>query len=369
MCGVIAAVRLRKDAHINLENIRFMLNMISERGRQATGLAFLYPNEDLRYVKEAKDATLCSESMIHTLLKRGSPTAVIGHTRHATSGPASVIDNNHPHGCPSHKYGAGLFVHNGWITGWEALAAKEQVKPKTGCDSEVAGLVFTKYADETESPTELLKKVKNTCGLSSDTVLYLTQSAFMYTKTGSLACGEKDGVMYFCSTKEPLLGIGCLIKVEVDRGECRYMPFDTDGVIDKDNCKVEIDNTYGGGSKWVSGGSSNYTGSSSSVGRQDHLYENYGSHYQGRSHNSGGSNKGKVQIIGFRPPKHAHVLRSADGLPISSEDGSLNLDDVFDEDYFAEDTPLVIPGVVPAGGIQPPIHGFRPQFIPRHDGD
>lgn len=333
MCGVIGAIRIKANGTINPTAIRVMLNMTQARGHHATGLAFRYNDGTIQYRKEAGEALRVSDEFVNTLLKNGSPSAVIGHCRHWTSGDPKNNENNHPHHCSTHRYGPGLMVHNGVVAGHKALAERQGVEMKTECDSEVLALMFAKFADDDEklSDTGVLKKLAEESNSSSDTCLYLTQKAFGYHKSGMLWVGVRGGVLYYCSTEDPIKWIGCKERMSVPHSECRMFFFDKDGVgHTNDNLVAQMKFSY-----------QNYI---------TPAYKRWESVNTGS--NSEDPRHGMHRIV--RHP--AHVIDTAN----PKRGGSRKWDPSVGE-FVADDTPLA--GVVP---IVHPVHGYT---VNRHSGD
>ncbi len=131
MCGLFGYFATEEGKTVDLDFLKECGTRAATRGGQAHGLAQVYKGEvkGWRSPGDLEDNLDCIDWV-------AGATAVIGHTRYSTSGPASINNNNQPLmvSWDKTKY---AFVHNGTLsaTAWREL--KKENKCKTDCDSEL----------------------------------------------------------------------------------------------------------------------------------------------------------------------------------------------------------------------------------------
>lgn len=134
MCGVFGFVT-KNGRGPDLGRLRQLAVQTQQRGTHAFGLAWV--NEDgIDMFKRPGPAT----ANLRDIDACQGARALIGHCRWATHGESSDNRNNHPH-----RAGAGWLVHNGVVRNHEALIRKFKLHPQTKCDSEVLGLLVSKF--------------------------------------------------------------------------------------------------------------------------------------------------------------------------------------------------------------------------------
>jgi len=135
MCGIFGYIGKIPAEHQKAA-FAFLTQLAIEtqrRGNHAAGFAALDKNGAISGLKYAGPMTdlIKYESMFKELAKE-LPDIFIGHTRWATTGPASIPKNNHPF-----YQDDWTIVHNGHISGWYGLAQKHKFKMESDTDSEV----------------------------------------------------------------------------------------------------------------------------------------------------------------------------------------------------------------------------------------
>jgi len=127
MCGIMGFVKTAGSTISTPKVITEVFKGLSVRGTDASGWGIV----------GAKGVTICKAPVASPVItrwkgyRRHLPTAdlMIGHTRDATSGPAQVNKNNHPH-CSKHL--TNILIHNGII--WES---RYEYSCRSECDTEV----------------------------------------------------------------------------------------------------------------------------------------------------------------------------------------------------------------------------------------
>jgi len=127
MCGIMGFVKTADSTISTPKVITEVFKGLSVRGTDASGWGIV----------GAKGVTICKAPVASPVItrwkgyRRHLPTAdlMIGHTRDATSGPAQINKNNHPH-CSKHL--ANILIHNGVI--WES---HHEYSCRSECDTEV----------------------------------------------------------------------------------------------------------------------------------------------------------------------------------------------------------------------------------------
>ncbi len=151
MCGIFGVI-CTSDEHLDRDLARelaiSLLRHSETRGREAAGIA-VHDGTEIQVLKQGGSVTeFLANPKLHQLLDRGlarfepgKTLAITGHSRLATNGTQSNIDNNQPvitHGS--------VALHNGIVVNDRALSARYPIiAPQSELDSEVlAGLLRTK---------------------------------------------------------------------------------------------------------------------------------------------------------------------------------------------------------------------------------
>jgi glucosamine--fructose-6-phosphate aminotransferase (isomerizing) len=147
MCGIVGLVG--NDEAVDL--LFSALKRLEYRGYDSSGMAIL--DENGLHCRKASGKLEHLKSNIEEDLFKGS--TVIGHTRWATHGPAT-LENAHPHMSPSMA-----LVHNGIVENFHALR-QQLTHPwefKSSTDSEVLLYTLQEAYDELKDPLKALQHV------------------------------------------------------------------------------------------------------------------------------------------------------------------------------------------------------------------
>src|SRR5688572_30035122 len=150
MCGIFGVICSSSDRLARALAIA-LLKFSETRGREAVGLA-VHDGERIEVLKQSGSVTdFLANPKLHALLDEavtrharvpgGTALAIIGHSRLATNGTQSNLDNNQPvitHGA--------VALHNGIVVNDRVLAARHPgLDPQGELDSEIlAALLRTK---------------------------------------------------------------------------------------------------------------------------------------------------------------------------------------------------------------------------------
>lgn len=161
MCGIIAISRNPDRSSIPDARsfLRYGLHTIEQRGRDATGLAWVAEDGWPWYWKQEGRAMVVANNAD---LPTGITTA-IGHTRHATLGKPSDNRNNHPIEAPGL-----LLVHNGRVENHEDIFDLIGDYRRTGrVDSEaIAAALAHPEAFGCEEPHEVLEWIEGVAAIA-----------------------------------------------------------------------------------------------------------------------------------------------------------------------------------------------------------
>jgi glucosamine--fructose-6-phosphate aminotransferase (isomerizing) len=201
MCGI--AGFHKSNTEIGRWNSRqlsaSLLNQIVSRGRDATGVAWVQKGADNKrevwYSKQASAAPSFIKAGGLEPMPTKCKTAIL-HTRYATQGCKTNIDNNHPI-----IVGGIVGIHNGHISNDKELIANGNFQRVAQVDSEAAFWQISAHSD----PREGLKELRGTAALAwmevdNPNCLHLARCA---GSPLNLAQTE-GGTVIFASTK-PLL--------------------------------------------------------------------------------------------------------------------------------------------------------------------
>ncbi len=193
MCGIFGVVCSSRDPLARALAIA-LLKFSETRGREAVGLA-IHDGARIEVLKQSGSVTdFLANPKLHEVLDdalarhrsapRGTALAIIGHSRLATNGTQSNLDNNQPvitHGS--------VALHNGIVVNDRALAARHPgLDPQGELDSEVlAALLRTKldaHGDLVAATRETFAEIEGSASLA---MLFDDLDALLLaTNTGSL---------------------------------------------------------------------------------------------------------------------------------------------------------------------------------------
>lgn len=181
MCGIFGVFRKISSSSNSsdkiVELVKALMVNSETRGRDSSGLVLVdQPYEDTSYGYSGGWSTPakkedCGIVRIHKAPVPGSKyvtlpevesllkmigdhtSAIIGHTRAATCGPASRNVNNHPH-----RSGKIIGVHNGMISNWRELATKFGIRLNSQCDSEIIFALIDKFLGDKMTMQEAIQE-------------------------------------------------------------------------------------------------------------------------------------------------------------------------------------------------------------------
>jgi glucosamine 6-phosphate synthetase-like amidotransferase/phosphosugar isomerase protein len=148
---------------------------------------------------------------------------VIGHCRWATHGDPEDNRNNHPH-----QAGRGWFVHNGVVFNYASLLRQYRLTPKTECDSEVLGMLMTRFAGSIGRRAAQAAKAAE--GRLAMLGAWANPARLLIVRKANPLCfGETAAGYYFASLPEDLPGkAACLTDdyagvLVYERGRLRHI--------------------------------------------------------------------------------------------------------------------------------------------------
>jgi len=154
MCGIYGYAKLDPKAQgMSLTQLRVAMNFLAcaneSRGDDSTGIAHLNYKGGTRLLKRVGAPTdfIQDEAIIKFFRNQELAKftkAILGHTRQATTGDVNL--NNAMPFTWKHVIG----THNGMITNYQDLWIKEDLAPKTTCDSEIIFALMSKTTDTSE---------------------------------------------------------------------------------------------------------------------------------------------------------------------------------------------------------------------------
>ena len=171
------------------------------RGKDAAGLAYI-TDKSMVYIKNGvMPISFVKEGHVKGI--KESPSLMVCHTRAATKGDKSNNVNNHPFIDKSTKV---ALVHNGIISNYDEIIAKEKFKLDGECDSEVILALVSKFLNKgltiTQSITKMLGIVQGSYNLA-----ILHESKIYVYCNGNINLIKKGNTIYFCQTGESILGM------------------------------------------------------------------------------------------------------------------------------------------------------------------
>lgn len=195
MCGIFGF--LSTDGRgPDLACLRRIAAETETRGRHAFGLAWIDAGGAIHAFKRPGAAT----ANLGDLDACRHAVAIVGHCRFATHGDPQDNRNNHPH-----PAGRGWLVHNGVVRNYAQLLRRYGLQPKTGCDSEVLGLLMMRRAGS------LLERVASAVARTEGPLallgLWRKPARLLVVRRGNPLCyAETAGGFYFASLPAGLPG-------------------------------------------------------------------------------------------------------------------------------------------------------------------
>ena len=188
MCGIFGYVT-NSGRGPDVARLKQIAAETQTRGHHAFGLAWLGTDGAIYTFKRPGPATA---NLGDVDACRGA-TVVIGHCRWATHGRPEDNHNNHPH-----PAGRGWFVHNGVVLNHASLVRRFRLTPQTECDSEVLGLLISRF------PGALGLRAARTAGVAEGPLavlgLWRNPARLLVVRNGNPLCfGQTDDGFYFGS--------------------------------------------------------------------------------------------------------------------------------------------------------------------------
>ncbi|HUJ63379.1 MAG TPA: hypothetical protein VLX92_33000 [Kofleriaceae bacterium] len=219
MCGIFGVIRGReRDPELARSLARSLLRYSETRGREAAGIA-VHDGARIDVLKQGSSVSeFLANPKLHELLARPA-IAITGHSRLATNGAQSNIENNQP----VIARGA-VALHNGIIVNDRALAARyPAVERKGELDTEVLAGVLRAELDATG---DLVAATRATFaeleGSASIAMMFDDLDVMLLaTNTGSLFQLAGDGVVAFASERFILQRVLDDKALAAQLGDCR----------------------------------------------------------------------------------------------------------------------------------------------------
>ena len=194
MCGIMGYYCFGK-ARPSKKNIEEAFAELSERGRDASGFAFLDSDNVLKVHKKNVDSVALMKGKPWEELDCEAPIMIF-HTRAATKGRPENNKNNHP---IFTKKGICL-VHNGMVDDYE----KDFEENRDGeVDSEILVYYLNKYKTLEEGIKELTAKVSGSYAIAVINKAEPTKLLLCRNSNPIIVCiDHKEKILFFASTKE-----------------------------------------------------------------------------------------------------------------------------------------------------------------------
>src|SRR5271166_4207544 len=142
MCG-IGGFRRYGPEPINIDSVQQMFAGLVTRGSHAAGISLQHPDGKIYTLKEEGSAlALMAKDEWEKFTEEYLPNAVICllHTRFATQGSPSKMENNHPL-----TQGGVCVTHNGCISNDDKLFGELKLERKAEVDSDIIRAVLDKH--------------------------------------------------------------------------------------------------------------------------------------------------------------------------------------------------------------------------------
>lgn len=134
MCGIFGVIQYGPKG-FSAKTLKHIARVVESRGQHAFGLTWV---DSSGRIHKFKSPGKISEALYLIDRLKGA-RAIVGHTRHATHGDLTNV-NNHPHPADG-----GWYVHNGQIPNYQDIIMEHDLFPVSDCDSEVLGLLIEKH--------------------------------------------------------------------------------------------------------------------------------------------------------------------------------------------------------------------------------
>ena len=231
MCGIFGVISASEDTALARTLTLSLLRFSETRGREAVGIA-VHDGEQIGVLKQGGSVTeFLANPRLHALLDsafaryatraRGTAIAIAGHSRLATNGTQSNVDNNQPV-----ITGGTVALHNGIVVNDRRLVARYPGLVTHGeLDSEVLAAVLRKNLDDERDLAAATRKTfAEIEGSASIAMLFDDLDAMLLaTNTGSLfqltAAGGQ--VMAFASERFILQRVLDDTGLHAQLGECQ----------------------------------------------------------------------------------------------------------------------------------------------------
>jgi asparagine synthetase B (glutamine-hydrolysing) len=218
MCGIFGVISASGD-HDLVRSLALALLRFSEtRGREAAGIA-VHDGERIDVLKQGGSVSeFLANPKLHELLARPA-LAITGHSRLATNGAQSNVDNNQP----VITRGA-VALHNGIIVNDRALEERYPAIARQGeLDSEVLAALLRSRLDESHDLAAAARETfAEIQGSASIAMLFDDLDAMLLaTNTGSLFQLSTDKVIAFASERFILQRVLDDKALSARLGECR----------------------------------------------------------------------------------------------------------------------------------------------------
>jgi asparagine synthetase B (glutamine-hydrolysing) len=218
MCGIFGVISASGDRDLVRTLATSLLRFSETRGREAAGLA-VHDGERIEVLKQGGSVSeLLANARAQELLSRNA-LAICGHSRLATNGTQSNVDNNQPvitHGA--------VALHNGIVVNDRALEQRYPAISRQGeLDSEVlAGLLRTKLDAQHDLVTAARSTFREIQGSASIAMMFDDLDVMLLaTNTGSLFQLSGNGVIAFASERFILQRVLEDKKLSAQLGDCR----------------------------------------------------------------------------------------------------------------------------------------------------
>lgn len=196
MCGIFGFVsKTRKPLRMSI--IKRVAEVTMRRGPHAWGLAWVDTTGTMRTYKQSGRIV----DSLGLLAMASDAVMLAGHCRYATHGDPANNLNNHPHDA-----GDAWVIHNGQIKHYRELAERHRLRRMTDCDSEVLGLMISKFkGDPLDRVKRAVDEAMNVWPLSM-MALWPDRMIVARANNQPLSVGETSGGYYIASLQDGLPG-------------------------------------------------------------------------------------------------------------------------------------------------------------------